>query len=91
MPSHLRELHEQGKLPKGLPEGVTWFDVDANDIADHYAGEAAKAAQLHRGVTYQLIRYMYLIIKIQKGWLQSYQIFLKGRLEKLLNLTLFLE
>ena len=72
MPSHLRELHEKGKLPNGLIEGVTGFDVDANEIADAYAGEAAKAAQVPRGVTYQPIRYMYLITEIQKGWLQSY-------------------
>ena len=56
----------KGKLPNGLPEGVTWFDVDANDRADYYAGEAAKATQLPRGVTYQLIKQMYLITKIQK-------------------------
>ena len=66
MNSHLRELHNEGKLPEGLPEGISWYDVDANDVADKYADIAAEKAQLPDSVTASPIRYMELTQKIQK-------------------------
>ena len=66
MNSHLRELHNEGKLPEGLPEGISWYDVDANDVADKYADIATEKAQLPDSVTASPIRYMELTQKIQK-------------------------
>lgn len=60
MPSHL------GEEGKDLPEGVTWFDVDANDSADQFAGEAAQRGELPNAITWQPICYTKLIKSIQK-------------------------
>ena len=46
MPSHTKEDGEE------LPEGVSQFDVDANDTADKLAGEAARRAQLPDAVAW---------------------------------------
>ena len=47
-------------------EGVSDFDVAANDMADKYAGEAAQKYELPRSVTSEPIYYTSLIKKIQK-------------------------
>lgn len=40
MPSHLKE--NEGPLP----DNISTFDIEANDIADHYAGPAASRFQI---------------------------------------------
>ena len=60
MPSHTKE---DGKE---LPEGVSQFDVDANDTADKLAGEAARRAQLPDAVAWLPIYYTKLVVDIQR-------------------------
>ena len=65
MPSHLKEKLSSDKLAIP-PEGVSLFDVAANDHADSLAGKAAKQLQLPNAITQPYIHYARLIKHIQK-------------------------
>jgi hypothetical protein len=60
MPSHTKDNQ------KKWCEGVSAIDVEANDMADKYAGEAAQKYELPNPVTCGPIYYYKLIKKIQK-------------------------
>jgi len=60
MPSHLKE--KDGPLP----DDVTAFDIEANDVADHYAGQAASRFQIPDEAAANFVYYAKLVKKIQK-------------------------
>jgi hypothetical protein len=60
MPSHLKE--KDGPLP----DDVSAFDIEANDVADHYAGQAASRFQIPDEAAANFVYYAKLVKKIQK-------------------------
>ena len=50
MPSHLKEKLSKDEITD-LPEGVSMFDVTANDHANYLAGKAAGLVQLPNAIT----------------------------------------
>jgi predicted HD phosphohydrolase len=65
MPSHLREKLAKGEITS-LPDGVTQFDITANDHADDLAGKAAEACRISDIITAPYIRDVQMIKHIQK-------------------------
>ena len=65
MPSHLREKLKSGEIAN-LPDGVTDFDVTANDHADDLAGKAAAACELPDATTTPYLSQVQRVKHIQK-------------------------
>jgi predicted HD phosphohydrolase len=65
MPSHLREKLAKGEITS-LPDGITQFDITANDHADDLAGKAAEACRISDIITAPYIRDVQMIKHIQK-------------------------
>ena len=60
MPSHVKE--KEGPLPENVPT----LDIEANDIAHHYAGQATCRSQIPDAATTNFLYYATLIMKIQR-------------------------
>lgn len=58
-------IAREGKGWKSL-EGVSYFDIEANDIAVKHAAEAATKCMLPDTATVQYVYYFELVQKIQK-------------------------
>ena len=62
MPSHLKE--KDGPLP----DDVSAFDIEANDVADHYAGQAASSFQIPDEAAANFVYYAKLVRKSRKDF-----------------------